>query len=77
MSGAGNAAALQADWENRELIEVVQLNVLQVAHFLNQFDSTMKARLAKLNEKILRLRRSLEYCEEAFKATLGEAAGEG
>jgi hypothetical protein len=27
---------IQKDWENRELVETIQLNVLHVANFLNQ-----------------------------------------
>ncbi len=64
------SAIIQNDWQNRELIEVIQLNMLQVANFLNQFDLSMRSKLAGLNEKLNKLERSLEYCEAAVRATV-------
>jgi hypothetical protein len=68
---SSNSALIQKDWQNRELVEIVELNILQIANFLNQFDISMRFKLAKLNEKLNRLERSLDYCEAAIKTTLG------
>jgi hypothetical protein len=65
-----SSEAIRKDWESRELVEVIQLNILQVASFLNQFDMSMRYKLATLNEKLNKLERSLEYCEAAIKTTL-------
>ncbi len=64
------SSVIQNDWQNRELIEVIQLNIVQVANFLNQFDLSMRSKLAGLNEKLNKLERSLEYCEAAVRATV-------
>lgn len=36
MNNLTSSAAIQKDWENRELVEVIQLNIIHVANFLNQ-----------------------------------------
>ena len=66
---ATNVAAIQRDWQNRELVEIVQLNILHIATFLNNFDKSARFKLASLNEKLNKLERSLEYCEAAVKAS--------
>lgn len=58
-----SSAAVQRDWETREIVEVVQLNVLQIASFLNQFDISVRSKLSTLNEKLSKLERALELCE--------------
>lgn len=68
---ATNVSLVQKDWQNRELVEIVELNILQIANFLNQFDVTMRYKLATLNEKLNKLERSLDYCEVAMKTTMG------
>ena len=70
---SSSSALIQKDWQNRELVEIVELNILQIANFLNQFDISMRFKLAKLNEKLNRLERSLDYCEAAMKTTMGVA----
>jgi hypothetical protein len=77
MASATNVALVQKDWQNRELVEIVELNVLQIANFLNQFDVTMRYKLATLNEKLNKLERALDYCETAVKNTTGDGATEG
>ncbi len=67
---ASNNSLIQKDWQNRELVEIVELNILQIANFLNQFDISIRYKLAVLNEKLNRLERSLDYCESAIKTTL-------
>ena len=58
---------IQKDWEVREIVEVVQLNVLQIASFLSRFDNSVRSKLSALNEKLTRLERALELCEAAAK----------
>ncbi|KAG6390984.1 hypothetical protein SASPL_148730 [Salvia splendens] len=55
--------AVQADWENREFISHVSLNVRRLFDFLVQFESTTKNKLSKLNEKLDTLERRLEMLE--------------
>ncbi|KAJ0500095.1 putative protein BRICK1 [Helianthus annuus] len=55
--------AVQADWENREFISHISLNVRQLFDFLVQFEATTKSKLASLNEKLDSLERRLELLE--------------
>lgn len=55
--------AVQADWENREFISHVSLNVRRLFDFLVQFESTTKNKLSRLNEKLDTLERRLELLE--------------
>lgn len=55
--------AVQADWENREFISHISLNVRRLFDFLVQFEATTKNKLAKLNEKLDTLERRLELLE--------------
>lgn len=55
---------------NIVLIQVVQLNVLQVVGFLNEFDKSVRFKLSRLNEKLSKVERSLEYCEAALKTSM-------
>jgi len=36
---------IQADWDNRELIQVITTSIMRIAHFLNNFD--MSARFVR------------------------------
>ena len=51
-------------------MEIVQLNVLTITKFLNDFDASTRYKLARINEKLSKLERALDYCEAAVKATL-------
>ncbi|KAJ4775501.1 Protein BRICK1 [Rhynchospora pubera] len=55
--------AVQADWENREFISNISLNVRRLFEFLLQFEATTKSKLASLNEKLDVLERKLEVLE--------------
>ena len=46
---------------------MVQLNVLKMVSFINQFDSSIRYKLSSLNEKLNKLERSLQYCEAVIK----------
>ncbi|KAL5825672.1 hypothetical protein ACOSQ3_021735 [Xanthoceras sorbifolium] len=55
--------AVQADWENREFISHISLNVRRFFEFLVHFEGTTKSKLASLNEKLDTLERRLELLE--------------
>uniref|UniRef100_A0A7N0V0H3 Protein BRICK 1 n=1 Tax=Kalanchoe fedtschenkoi TaxID=63787 RepID=A0A7N0V0H3_KALFE len=55
--------AVQADWENREFISHISLNVRRLFDFLVKFEATTKSKLASLNEKLDTLERRLELLE--------------
>nr|CAD1830684.1 unnamed protein product [Ananas comosus var. bracteatus] len=55
--------AVQADWENREFISNISLNVRRLFDFLLHFEATTKSKLASLNEKLDILERRLEVLE--------------
>ncbi|KAH7566790.1 hypothetical protein JRO89_XS08G0235500 [Xanthoceras sorbifolium] len=55
--------AVQADWENREFISHISLNVRRLFEFLVHFEATTKSKLASLNEKLDTLERRLELLE--------------
>lgn len=63
--------AIQADWANREFSEQVSQGIKQIASFLNQFDLSTRHRLAKLNEKVTILERSLDSIEAKLKGNAG------
>jgi len=69
MSSA-TSGAVQKDWETREVVEIVQLNVVQIVSFLNQFDNSVRSKLSLLHEKLTRLERSVELVEASIKTTL-------
>uniref|UniRef100_A0A0D9VN08 Uncharacterized protein n=1 Tax=Leersia perrieri TaxID=77586 RepID=A0A0D9VN08_9ORYZ len=66
--GMGNPVnvgiAVQADWENREFISNISLNVRRLFDFLLRFEATTKSKLASLNEKLDILERKLEVLEK-------------
>lgn len=67
---AAISSVIHKDWEDREVIEIIQLNVLAITQFLNKFDMTVRYKLSTLNEKLNRLERSLQYCEAACLTSL-------
>lgn len=50
-------------------LQVIQLNVLNIAEFLNRFDMTVRYKLSVLNEKLNKLERAVELCESAAKSS--------
>jgi len=58
---------MKRDWDNREFVQNVQYNLVQCCDFLNHFDSTTRYRLAKLNEKLIRLERQVDFLEARAK----------
>merc|ERR1712001_694301 len=47
----------QADWVNREYIELITGSIKRIADFLNSFDMSCRSRLSVLNEKLTYLER--------------------
>lgn len=69
---SSKSAVVLKDWENREIIEIVEINIAQIVSFLNNFESKVKFELSKLNEKLIKLENSLEYCEQAIKYSIDQ-----
>jgi hypothetical protein len=55
--------SIQRDWDNREIIEIVQLKVLDIVSIVNKFDQSVRSRLSTFHEKLTQLERSLQLCE--------------
>ncbi|CAN0190781.1 unnamed protein product [Discosporangium mesarthrocarpum] len=80
MADLATTAAIQKDWKEREMIEVIHLNLLKITKFLNEFESSVRYKLSVLKERVGSLERTLEYCETAVKdrqyTSSGGAGGE-
>merc|ERR1712147_341080 len=61
----------QADWVNREYIELITGSIKRIADFLNSFDMSCRSRLSVLNEKLTYLERKVDHLE-ARVATGGD-----
>ncbi|PRP79013.1 component of scar regulatory complex [Planoprotostelium fungivorum] len=66
-SAADMTSHIQKDWEQRELVENVTVNIKKIVEFLNKFDASTRYRLAKINEQLTTLERQMEYVEAALK----------
>ena len=64
------ASPVQQDWEEREFIEVIQLNILQIATFLNEMEMKVKNKLATLNNRLLVIERQIQFVESNIMTTL-------
>ena len=67
MTDSTVAGRVHSDWENREFIESIQMNVLHIVQFLNRFDNATRYRLARVNERLSALERALEHVEGSLK----------
>eukprot|EP00752_Nemacystus_decipiens_P016419 g14676.t1 len=67
MASKATTDAIQKDWKEREMIEVVHLNILKITKFLNEFEVSVRYKLSTLAERVGSLERHLEYCETAVK----------
>ena len=61
---------VQQDWDDREFVQIVQLNIQKLASFLQAFESTVRNKLGDLNSKLNKLERSVDYCEAAIHTSL-------
>ncbi|KAH0767090.1 hypothetical protein KY285_002961 [Solanum tuberosum] len=66
--------AVQADWENREFISHISLNVRKLFDFFVQFEATTKSKLATLNENLDTLEHRLELLEVQANTTTANPA---
>eukprot|EP00904_Undaria_pinnatifida_P001128 jgi/Undpi1/11015/HiC_scaffold_30.g13315.m1 len=65
MSDKAVTEAIQKDWKEREMIEIVHLNILKITKFLNEFEVSVRYKLSTLAERVGSLERHLEFCETA------------
>ena len=70
MSTTLTTADVQEDWKTREFIEIVQLNIMKTVQFLNEFDSSVRDKLGRMNEKLNAIERTLDYCEASFESAI-------
>jgi hypothetical protein len=59
LKGGGNYnshAAIQTDWDNRDFVETIELNIMAITDFLNRFERTTKSKLAMVNGKMSKVR---------------------
>jgi uncharacterized protein len=66
MSASAFAGAAQNDWSNREVSEVIQMQILKMAEFLNKFNLSTRHRLATIEGRLSSLQRSLAFVEAAL-----------
>eukprot|EP00164_Ancoracysta_twista_P000031 GFYU01000042.1.p1 GENE.GFYU01000042.1~~GFYU01000042.1.p1 ORF type:complete len:201 (+),score=24.92 GFYU01000042.1:89-691(+) len=59
---------LQQDWQRREFIDKIQINITKIVEFLNKFDSSTRYRLGVLNSKLTTLERQIDYVEAAVRS---------
>ena len=69
-----SAGAVQNDWSNREVSEVIQMQILKMTEFLNKFNLSTRHRLATIEGRVSALQRSLAYVEAALG--VGELPGD-
>jgi uncharacterized protein len=53
--GSSATGGVQADWQNREFVELLTSQIRKITEFLNNFDTTARSRLSELNSKLTRL----------------------
>ena len=58
--------AVQSDWDNREVSEVIQMQILKMTEFLNKFNLSIRHRLATIEGRLSSLEQSLSFAEAAL-----------
>jgi len=106
---ASDAQIIHEDWEFREFVEMVKLNILQVLNhvphspshrriqvcltslprshillarnvgvqitsFINDFDTSARTKLSRVNQRLFTLERGLDYCEAAIRNSQAQPA---
>lgn len=51
------------DWKDREFIEIIQLNILQMTSFLNQLNERIREKLNVMNQRLEQIENQLEFYE--------------
>jgi hypothetical protein len=69
MSKKAAAKEIGRDWDDREFVEKIQLNILSMTDFLNRLDSSMHSKIAQLNEKLTLLEKKLQHVRAAVDST--------
>ncbi|GJP31484.1 hypothetical protein CLOM_g12479 [Closterium sp. NIES-68] len=77
MSAKKVGQAVQADWENREFVESLRLNIHRIYTFVNEFEASAKGRLAALSSKLTTLERQLVYLEAQVLSAGGASESVG
>ena len=67
-----STSEIQEDWKSREFVEIVQINIMKVVQFLNEFDASVREKLGRLNEKLNKIERNLEFCEASFESAIND-----
>ncbi|KAK9820067.1 hypothetical protein WJX72_005693 [[Myrmecia] bisecta] len=58
--GNRRGSAIERDWDNREYLTSVTLSIQLLTDFIDKFESTTRAKLAEVNNKLNRLERLVE-----------------
>jgi len=56
-----------ADWGNRQFVETMEFNLLSIAEFLNNFENASRTKLARLNTKLRKLERYIDFIEATVR----------
>jgi hypothetical protein len=48
---------------------MVEMNIVKIANFLNDFDVKVRTRISSLNERLTKLERAVDFCDAAAKST--------
>ena len=75
MNSQSTTKLVNEDWQNREILELVTLNLVQVVSFVNKFDASAREKLSQLNEKLTKLERSLEMAEASILSENQDGSG--
>jgi peptide subunit release factor RF-3 len=75
MNSQSTTKLVNEDWQNREILELVTLNLVQVVSFVNKFDASAREKLSRLNEKLTKLERSLEMAEASILSENQDGSG--
>lgn len=57
--------------------QTIDVKIIKIAAFLNDFDLIVRSKIAALGEKLSRLERNVEFCEAAVKSTQDRLQREG
>ena len=69
-----SSGAVQKDWNNREVSEMIQMQILKMTEFLNKFNLSTRHRLATIERRVSSLQRSLAFVEAALGVGTGQQA---